>query len=216
MCVVMPALIITDDGPKSGTAIEPAECSEWMQGISEEFTTLKELKTWEEGFPPPNIKVIPSDIMLKLKRYADGRPDRFKARLVVRGNFQDDQFEFGELYTPVACTETVRLIISVAAVMRWTPDHIDMKGAFLYASLEDSEELWIRLPNIPGIFEALDERLGYVSLCMGYARHRSCGTRSLRRSYGTSTSNARSPRNVCSLVLMQTVLCSSWSTSMTF
>ena len=48
-------------------------------------------------------KALPSGIVLRLKRDQKGRPARFKARLVVRGNIQPvDENAYEKKYAPVA------------------------------------------------------------------------------------------------------------------
>ena len=74
-----------------------------------------------------------------------------KIRLVARGNEQSDDFEYVKLYAPVACIEAVRILLAVAAAMDWCADHLDIKGAFLYALLPPSEEIWVKLPTVPGV-----------------------------------------------------------------
>lgn len=151
----VPTLISTDDEPKLKEALNSAEKSEWIAAITDEFANLFKNKTWDAtAVPPPRTKVIPTGIVLKLKRDADGNPSRYKARLVARGNFQEDCFDFGELYAPVACIESVRVILAVASVRGWSVHHLDVKGAFLYAPLQDADEMWIRLPSIPEIAQA--------------------------------------------------------------
>ena len=95
--------------------------------------------------------VLPSGIILKLKRDKYGDPIRRKGRLVARGCYQSDGESYVELYTPVACIELVRLLLAVAVEMDWDIEHVDIKGAFLYARLPDSDRIVIRLPKIDGV-----------------------------------------------------------------
>ena len=89
---------------------------------------------------PKGTKFIRTGIILKLKRDENGLPARFKARLVARGNEQSDEFDYFELYAPVACIEAVRILLAVAVCKDWCVDHLDIKGAFLYALLPLSED----------------------------------------------------------------------------
>lgn len=88
-------------------------------------------KTRDNLFPPVVTKVNPSGLVLNLKRGADGYPSRFQANHVARGNFQDDRFDLGDLYAPVACIETVCILLSVKSIKRWFVSQLDMKGACL-------------------------------------------------------------------------------------
>ena len=146
----MPIGVTTNDEPKLSVALKSPERSSWLKAIEEEFNTLRSAKTWDENcFPPAHAKVLPSHIILKLKRDENGRPKRFKARLVVGGNHQKLVL-YIELYAPVACIDAVRILLAVAVSQGWVTLHLDIKGAFLYARLGNEEEIWVRLPAIPG------------------------------------------------------------------
>ena len=146
----MPVGVTTSDEPKLNVALKSPERSSWLKAIEEEFETLRSAETWEEDcIPPPHAKILPSHIILKLKRDENGRPKRFKARLVAGGNHQKLVL-YIELYAPVACIDAVRILLAVAVSKGWVTLHLDIKGAFLYARLKDEEEIWVRLPAIPG------------------------------------------------------------------
>lgn len=130
--VSLPSAITTDDEPKISVALQSSKREHWLQAIIEEFKTLLALGTWViVDCVPSVIKIIPSEIIFKLKRDEHGRPKRFNARLVARGNLQTDTFEYGELYDPVSCIETVRILLAVVTAKGWRMDHLDIKGAFL-------------------------------------------------------------------------------------
>ena len=151
----VPKAISTDDEPSLSVALKSAERTHWLRAIKEEFKTLIDLGTWvEEKKCPKGTKLIRTGVILKLKRDENGTPARFKGRLVARGNEQTDDFEYVELYAPVACIEAVRILLAVAAAKGWCTDHLDIKGAFLYALLPPSEEVWVKLPTIPGVPQA--------------------------------------------------------------
>ena len=147
----VPAHLI-DDMPKLGDALKSPEKGLWLKAIEEEFKTLTDSETYEpcDG-PQPGDLVLPTGIVLKLKRDKYGDPVRRRGRLVARGCYQSDGESYVELYTPVACIELVRLLLAVAVEMDWDIEHVDIKGAFLYAKLPDSDKIVIRLPNIDGV-----------------------------------------------------------------
>lgn len=147
----LPDSITTDDEPRIKEALASPERKHWILAIDEELETLVDNETWTSGNTPPiSIKVLPSMIVLKLKRDENGRPARFKARLVALGNLQVDIGLLIELYAPVICIELVRALLAVAQAKGWSIRQVDFKGAFLNAYLDNGEEIWIRLPNIPG------------------------------------------------------------------
>lgn len=146
----LPDEISTSDEPKVSTAMKSDEKDYWQEAIDEEIKTLIDNDTWTtEEKPPSNAKILPAMIILKLKRNKDGNPARFKARVVALGNFQDEFGNTVEMYAPVICIELVRALLSVMLHKGWNVKHLDIKGAFLHAYLI-GEEIWIRLPYIPG------------------------------------------------------------------
>lgn len=148
----MPTAITTEDEPKLSTALKSPERNYWLESIQEEFDTLEKNGTWEVCKTPPiEKKVLPSGIILKLKRNSTGNHARCKCHLVSRGNFQDDILSYLELYAPVACIELVRIIITIAVIFGWAIHQVDVKGSFLNAKLPMGEEIYLRLPTVPGL-----------------------------------------------------------------
>lgn len=76
-----------------------------------------------------------------MKRNEDGLPARFKGRLIALGNFQTDKLDFVEVYVPVACIETLRILFFIAKLHGCDVHQIDVVGAFLYAALSESEDI---------------------------------------------------------------------------
>lgn len=96
------------------------------------------------------MRALPSGVVLKSKRDSFDRPSRFKARLLARGNLQDDLDDYLELYAPVACIKLVRTIIAVAVGKGWSIDHLNVVGTFLHAIVPKDDRVWIRLSTVAG------------------------------------------------------------------
>ena len=125
----LPAALSTADEPKLSVALRSCEHDHWKQAIQEEFDNLINSDTWEpDKSPPPTTRILPSGVILRLKRDEEGHPKRFKAHLVARGNFQDNSVDYTELYAPVACVETIRFLLSIAASNQWSAHHVDVKA----------------------------------------------------------------------------------------
>ena len=143
---------LIDDTPKLSDALKSAEKSLWLKAIEEEFKTLTDSETYEPcNGPEPGDLVLPAGIILKLKRDKYGHPVRRRGRLVARGCYQSDGESYVELYTPVACIELARVLLAVSVQCDWDIEHVDIKGAFLYARLPESDKIVIRLPKIDGV-----------------------------------------------------------------
>jgi hypothetical protein len=93
---------------------------------------------------PKNVRVLPSKVVLKIKRTPDGSVDRYKARLVALGCLQKE-FDCDETFSPVVDFATVRTALTVAVYDQEMIRHIDVPGAFLYGDLK--ETLYMSLPQ---------------------------------------------------------------------
>ena len=77
-----------------------------------------------------------------LKRKSDGR---YKARLVARGYSQIEGIDYFDVFAPVVSKNTLRLLLSLAAVNDWDINQLDVETAFLYGDLE--EEIYMEAPT---------------------------------------------------------------------
>lgn len=156
-CTASVKIVDEPDQPKLSVALKSTQSDEWIQSINDEFDIVTKNKTWVhvgQSQQPPNAEVLPSGVVLRIKRNAHGQISRLKARLVVRGNFQEDAVDYAELYAPVACVELVRLMLAVAVQKNYTISQVDIKGAFLHAKLPENDHIWVRLPKIDGVSAA--------------------------------------------------------------
>lgn len=80
---------------------------------------------------PAGQKAIGLKWIFKLKRDADGRIVKHKARIVAKGYVQEHGIDFKEIYAPVTRLETVRLLLALAARNEWELHHLHVKSAFL-------------------------------------------------------------------------------------
>ena len=93
--------------------------------------------------------------IFKTKRNAKGEVEKYKARLVAKGYKQQYGIDYEEVFAPVARLETVRLLISLAAQMKWKILQINIKSIFLNGVLE--EEVYIQQPIGFIIYEQKDK-----------------------------------------------------------
>ena len=82
--------------------------------------------------------------MYKVKRDERSAIVKHKARLVVRGFVQREGIDFEEVFAPVACMESIRLLLALAAAKDWRVHHLDIKSAFLNGEL--AETVFVRQP----------------------------------------------------------------------
>ena len=112
--------------------------------MDEEIKAIKKNDTWELVTLPIGKKTIGVKWVYKLKKIAKGKVERYKARLVVKGYSQRQGIDYDEVFAPVACLETIRLLISLVAQNQWRIFQMDVKFPFLNGYLE--EELYVEQP----------------------------------------------------------------------
>jgi len=80
------------------------------------------------------------------------KPDgHYRSRLVAKGFSQVKDIDFDELFSPVVCYETARLLFAVAVLEDLDIQSIDVKTAYLYGDLD--EEIYMKQPEgfkLPG------------------------------------------------------------------
>ena len=77
----------------------------------------------------------------KTKCNDEGKVDKHKARMVVKGYKQKHGIDYEETFAPVARMETVRAVLAIAAQHKLKVHQMDVKSAFLNRVLE--EEVYI-------------------------------------------------------------------------
>jgi Reverse transcriptase (RNA-dependent DNA polymerase) len=70
---------------------------------------------------------------------------RKKARLVAKDFSQVEGIDFNEIFSPVVRFETIRLMLTLAALEHWHITSVDVKTVFLYGELD--EELYMEQPE---------------------------------------------------------------------
>src|ERR1700744_5017324 len=119
---------------------------EWRAVCHEELESLHKRKVYELVDPPKGRKVIKNRWVFNIK--LDGHR---KARLVAKGFSQVEGVNYDEIFLPVVRFETVRMMLTLAALRDWHISGLDVKTAFLYGELD--EELYMEQPEgfkIPG------------------------------------------------------------------
>lgn len=130
-------------------AMARPDADQWHQAMVEELAAIASSGTYTLVDAPPGGKVLPCRWVFTIKRGADGRVQRYKARLVVKGFAQREGIDFSEVFAPTSKYASLRALLAVAAKERMILQQLDVKTAFLNGQLE--EELYMQLP--PG-FEA--------------------------------------------------------------
>ena len=130
----------------------------WITAIEKELSSLEEKGTWsQEDKIPSNESILPSFLVLQIKRKSDGSVERFKARLVANGHRQKSK-DYSATSSPVLDFSVVMFFTNYILKTGMKHRHIDFETAFLNGELQ--EELYIGLPSsLPKKFHRQVRRL---------------------------------------------------------
>lgn len=115
----------------------------------EEIESIRANDTWDLVDLPSGRRPVGCKWVYKIKRDSNGKPIRYKARLVAQGFSQRYGVDYDEVFAPVVRQTTFRTLMAVAAKRGMTVTQYDVKTAFLHGDLE--EEIFMRQP--PGFEE---------------------------------------------------------------
>jgi hypothetical protein len=83
--------------------------------MQEEIDSVERNQTWELVDLPQGHRAITLKWVYKLKRNEAGEVVKHKARLVVREFVQQEGIDFDEVFSPIACMESVCILLALAA-----------------------------------------------------------------------------------------------------
>jgi transposase InsO family protein len=154
-CAISMALAARDflyNEPQSyKEAMASKDAPKWKEGTDDEMKSLDENDTYDLVDLPEGQKVLPSRWHFKAKRDKDGNIVRYKARFVAKGFKQKKFIDYGDLWSPVARMDSLRVITSVAASKDLHLFQIDVQTAFLHGEID--REIYVHQPEgyvVPG------------------------------------------------------------------
>eukprot|EP00253_Pinus_taeda_P027007 PITA_27007 len=112
----------------------------------DEIASLHKKEAWDLVELPAGRKPIGSKWVFKKKTNAEGKGEKYKARLGAKGYSQVSGIDFGDIFSPVAKVTSIRLLLSVAAAFDFEVEQMDVKTTtFLHRDLE--EEIYMKQPK---------------------------------------------------------------------
>ncbi|KAH9743690.1 hypothetical protein KPL70_003387 [Citrus sinensis] len=117
----------------------------WKKAMNQEMESMYSNKVWELVEAPKGVKHIGCKWIYKRKRGVDGRVETFKARLVAKGFTQKEGIDYEETFSPVGMLKSIRILLSIAAVLDYEIWQMDVKTAFLNGHLE--ENIYMHQPD---------------------------------------------------------------------
>ncbi|TPX31283.1 DNA-directed DNA polymerase, partial [Synchytrium endobioticum] len=118
-------------------AMASPEADDWFYAMAEEYSNFKANDTWVMVDLPPGKVLMSGAWVFSHKTDDQGNQVAFKARWVCHGNRQVHGLDYQETFAPTLSLETVRVLTVMAAVRGWNVRTIDVKAAFLHATLNE-------------------------------------------------------------------------------
>jgi hypothetical protein len=114
-----------------------------------EISTVFGMGTWDPNEKLPekiDKKLIGSSKMVYTKKYhPDGSFDKYKARIVFRGDKWYDLYQ-NKTYAGTVMSESVRLLLAIAAAEDLELQSADVNSAFLYGEIPETQFIYMRRP----------------------------------------------------------------------
>lgn len=138
-------IVINGEPSNYNEAVKCDNGSHWIAAMEEEYRSLLENNTWKLVNLPDGKNLVGCKWVYKVKTDADGKINKYKARLVAQGFSQKYGVDYDQVFAPVAKHATFRILLSIAAIKKMDVYHFDAKTAFLNGELE--EEIYMRQPT---------------------------------------------------------------------
>ena len=117
----------------------------WLNAMKKEMQSLEDNDVWKLVELPQDRSPVGSKWVFKTKANADGKIERYKARLVAQGFSQIFGSDYDETFCPVVRLESLRTLIAMSVQYRLQLHQVDVTTAFLNGELE--EEVYMRQPE---------------------------------------------------------------------
>ena len=126
-------------------AMKDPRWPEWELAAVQEYDSLMQNKTWKLVDLPEGAIVLRGKWVYKVKRDANGRVIRFKARWVVRGFEQREGIDFDEVFASVVKPMSYKALFAIVAAEDMELEQMDVKTAFLYGNID--REIYVEQPH---------------------------------------------------------------------
>ena len=118
---------------------------EWKSAMKSEMKSLMQNEVWDLVQLPNGRSAVGCKWVFKKKSDAEGKVERYKARLVAQGFAQKYGQDYDETFSPVVRFESVRTVIALAAKYGLKLHQMDITTAFLNGDLK--ERIYMKQPE---------------------------------------------------------------------
>jgi hypothetical protein len=141
------ALLVSDDAPLYHEAMQRPDKGKWEIAIEKEYKSLALNKVFSRPIQlPKGHTALDTTMVLKLKEAeVPNGPRRYKARLCGKGFRQTHGVNYFETYAPVVTYSTLRITLTLFAILDYEIDTIDVTTAFLLSPIKG--DVFIKIPS---------------------------------------------------------------------
>ena len=93
---------------------------QWIQAMKKELSSIKKNHTWDLVNLPKGKRPIAVKWVFKVKKNPKGEVVNHKTKLVAKGFLQREGVDYGEIFAPIARIETIRLVVAIASLRKWS------------------------------------------------------------------------------------------------
>ena len=145
----------------------------WLAAYRKELKTLIEAETFSISNPQEGEPIIPIMDDCRVKILSDGTVDKFKVRIVFRGDLQRKIMDL-DSWSPTISQRALKLFLAEATRLKCRVRQLDFIGAFLQTPMRCT--MYTKLPHF------------YGELFPEYKKYCGCPLRLEKALYGTSVS----------------------------
>lgn len=118
-------------------AMEGPDSEKWKIAINEELESLRKNGTWVEVPKTPDMNIVGSKWVFKIKTTEDKNNPRFKSRLCAKGYTQKKGVDYEEIFSPTTRYDSIRILLALAIEHGCQILQFDVKTAFLHGDLKE-------------------------------------------------------------------------------
>ena len=131
-------LTVKSNYPTPRTLKQALQDEGWTNAMGTEMENHRVAHTWDLVPPPADVEPLNCGWVHRTKLCSDGTLDKLKSRLVARGNEQKEGIDYLETFSPVVRIATIRTVLHVATVKKWSIKQLDVQHAFLHGDLNET------------------------------------------------------------------------------
>nr|GEW99186.1 retrotransposon protein, putative, unclassified [Tanacetum cinerariifolium] len=113
------------------------EYESWVKAMQDELLQFSLQKVWRLVDLPYEKKAIGTKWVYRNKKDERGIVVRNKARVVAQGHRQEEGIDYDVVFALVARIEAIKIFLAFASFMGFIVYQMDVKGAFLYDTIEE-------------------------------------------------------------------------------